>query len=830
MRALFPLPLAAALLGCSTTESLSPTPAPVDVGPSFSVTVDGEDRLVVASADGRVLLDGLPPATIAHETDPPLVGFAVRDVTTTYVTQYGSFEPTVTSKGPWRVAQKLVPSAGGGLAIQDAAGAVLARVTFSTPEDGHLVAAIAPGDGPEHHFSWGFACAAHDHFAGFGAQSLDVDHRGFTVPTWVEEQGVGKSMGDTYGPLWFLVGTRHASYYPSPELLSSRGFMLAADTPHRAVFALCSEGAKTAGRVEIDLPASVHVFDGPTPAAALDRATATFGRPRMPPRVAFAPWLDAIFGSANVRAVAAKLRASNIPTSVIWTEDWRGGDWSGDNYTLKEEWEVDTTLYPDMPALSSDLHAAGFDFLVYFNSFVYESSKAWPETQPNGWLVKHPDGTDYTFMGAKLTDTGLLDLDNPAARGWAVSKMRAAMALGADGWMNDFGEWLPTDAVTFAGPAEPRHNGYPKQWQEVAREAIDGMNDGAERLFFARSGWLGTAGIADVIWAGDQRTDFEPDDGLPTILPIGIGLGFAGVSTYGHDIAGYQSATNPPSTKELFFRWTELGAWSPVMRTHHGTQPKLEWSWQSDDETTAHFRRYAALHMALVPYLEGLAQVASVTGLPMWRGLMIPFAGDDASWGVKDEVMLGDGVLIAPVMTQGATSRGVYLPPGARWYPWAGGAAAEGGATIQAPAPLAEIPVFASEGTLVPTWPDGVMTVVHGSPQVPDASTVGDDRIVYAFLGADGSFDEAGGLGYRMKYEAPAKGSLGATWQGAPLPACAAGSPAVSCLETTADGVVAHVTGPGTLVVGAGSGGKPAAELTATGGAAERNIAWVIRR
>ena len=133
------------------------------------------------------------------------------------------------------------------------------------------------------------------------------------------------------------------------------------------------------------------------------------------------------------------------------------------------------------------------------------------------------------------------------------------MALGADGWMNDFAEWLPTDGVTAAGPSLDRHNRYPVLWQEAAREAIDGVNDGKERLFFGRSGWFGTPALADVIWAGDQRTDFQPDDGLPTILPIGIGLGLVGVSTYGHDIAGYQSATNEVPAKRLFFRWTSLG-------------------------------------------------------------------------------------------------------------------------------------------------------------------------------------------------------------------------------------------------------------------------------
>jgi sulfoquinovosidase len=821
---LLALPLAA----CSgVDETVDPAPVPVDVGGGFTVEVRDPSRLVIASGDGRVLLDGLPPAKIEEEA-APLVGFAVRDLTTTYEMQFGSFKPTVTTNGPWRVAQKLKVD-GSAIDLVDTEGKSLAKLRFEAPEPGHLIAAIDPGDGPEKHFSWGFSCSAEDHFAGFGAQSLDVDHRGFTVPTWVGEQGVGKVDNDNYGLDWFLRGTRHASQMPLPQVLSRRGYILTTETDLRSIFALCSEGDEKGARVEIDLPARVHLFDGPSPAEAIARATTTFGRPRMPPRVAFAPWLDAIFGSNNVRAAATKLRANGIAGSVIWSEDWRGGELVGTSYRLKEEWEVDPTLYPGMKSLSDDLHAAGFDFHVYFNPFVYEESKAWTETAPNGWLVKKEDGTPYTFSGAKFTQTGLIDLDNPDARAWAVKKMRDAIALGADGWMNDFAEWLPTDGFTAKGPSLARHNPYAVEWQKVAREAIDGVKDGQERLFFARSGWFGTPELVDVFWAGDQRTDFQPDDGLPTILPIGIGLGIVGVSTYGHDIAGYQSSTNPPSTKELFFRWTSLGAWSPVMRTHHGTAPALEWAWDKDQETIDHFKRYTALHMSLVPYLEGLAKHASETGLPIWRGLMLAYPEDAEVWAIKDEVMLGDGILLAPVLTAGdaggAVSREVYLPEG-KWYPWPEGAVQDSGKGV-ALVPMNEIPVFARAGAVVPTYPEGVMTLVHESASVPGPGSVGDDRVVYAFLGASGAFSEAHGLSYSIEHKADAaKATLAFSFGGSALGACD-DSKTAPCAEATPDGAIAHVIGAGVLTVKAGT--KEVAKLEAKGGSADRKIDWVVR-
>lgn len=832
----FLLPLFA-VPACGGTESQPSGPVDVGVSGGFDVSLEDGARLTVASSDKRVLIDGLPPGDVTAE-GPPLVGFAVRDVATSYEMQFGAFKPTDTASGPWRVATEVSPGKEGAavvLDLADSAGKKLAQIHLTTPEDHHLVYEITPGEGPERRFSMGFKCDAEDHFAGFGSQTADVDHRGQTVPTFVQEQGVGKAETDDYVGPWFIQGRRHSSHIPIPEYLSRRGYVLTTETNLEARFALCSESETTA-RVEVQLPVKIHLFDGPTPREALERATGVLGRPRMPPKVAFAPWNDAIFGSENVRAVAQKLRDNKVPTSVIWSEDWKGGAFDGDAYRLSEEWEVDTTLYPDFPKLADDLHALGFHFHVYFNPFIYKDSGAWDETAAQGLLVKREDGTPYVFQGAKFTESGLVDLDSEAGRAWVVAKMREAMAQGADGWMNDFAEWLPTDSVTAEGSGMDRHNLYPVKWQETAREAIDGAPDGKERLFFGRSGWLGTPQLADVIWAGDQRTTMDADDGLPTIVPIGIGLGLTGVSTYGHDIGGYQSGTNAVTNKETFFRWTALGAWSPVMRTHHGTNPSYPaanppknpdmWTWDKDAETIAHFKKYADLHMALVPLFEGLAKVAADTGLPIWRGLFLAAPEDAATWPIKDEVMVGEGLLVAPVMEAGAASRSVYLPEG-DWYPWDGGAPEKGGKSVDVTADLGEIPVFARGGTVVPTFPDGVMTLVNGSPEVPDASSVGDDRIVYVFPGKAGSFTEASGLAYALDQTEALSGALSFSLAGKAVSACK--DPVVApCVESQSDRDVLHATGPLDATIKGASGGT--ATLQVTGGAQDRKLTIVVRR
>lgn len=829
---------------CGSSKAPEPPAVSFSVGVYTVTVLPGTANVTVSGPDGSPLLSGIDTSNDVgmpqseNDDAPPMTGFAVRDLASTYQMIGGSFAVADDTTQPWQVVTRAAVT---GNQIELYAGSTtVASLAMSQGDDAnHLVVAITPGDGappattdpaaPRRRISWGFGCTPDDHFSGFGAQTWGVDALGETIPIWMSEEGIGKDLTtDDPTGIWFVVGRRHSAYMPVPEFLARRGYVAAADTAHRSTFALCSEQSDVA-RMELELPVTVNLFYGPDPHDALSRVTAHYGRPRVPPAFAFAPWNDAIFGSANVRRVADKLRVVGAPSSVIWTEDWRGGYWNDSCtipgagmpcYTLDEEWDVDRTLYPDFEQVAVDLHDAGFKWLVYFNSFVENDSAAWPETAPNGYLIEQADGGPYTFMDAKYKPASMVDLTNPAAMTWAVGKMSAAIALGADGWMGDFGEWLPTDATLAGGTGIDEHAGYSLLWQTAQRQALDQAiaTDGVQRLSFVRSGSLGTAALADVFWAGDQRTDFEVDDGLPTVVPIGVGVGLSGVSTFGSDVAGYQSATNPTSTKELFFRWTELGAWSPVMRTHHGTEPDLEWSWESDDDSTAHWVRYAQLHMALAPMMRGLAQAAHDTGVSIWRPLAVEFPSDAMSWPVADEVMVGPGLLVAPVQVSGETSRSVYLPPGT-WFPWSGGASLQGGTTVTAQAPVTEIPVYALAGTVVPTYPPGVETLTVEPAFAAQAGSVGDNPIVYAFAGAPGSFAEApdsGGLSYTLAVvpQGPT------TWNGVALAACAV-TPAAPCAQSATGQVTAYVTGPGTLVAGGAS-------LTASGGAATRALTLVV--
>jgi sulfoquinovosidase len=475
---------------------------------------------------------------------------------------------------------------------------------------------------------------------------------------------------------------------------------------------------------------------------------------------------------------------------VIWTEDWRGGEPNPlvpGGYRLKEEWDVDRELYPDFERVAEELHREGFAWHVYFAPFVATTSRVWNEAVARGALIKDKAGQPYLFASPTLGDTSMVDVTGEAGSAWAAEKMQAAFKLGADGFMGDYGEWLPTDAVLAAGNAREEHNRYPVGWQQAQRRAIDSMPDAIakNRVSFVRSGWFGSPQLVDVFWGGDQSTDYGASDGIGTVIPIGLGLGLSGISTYGHDVGGYQTNATKPTTKELFFRWTELAAWSPVMRTHHTTEPKASWSFDRDEETLAHWGRYARLHMQLFPYLYGLARDASATGVPIWRQLAFHHPKETQLWGINDEFFVGPGVLVAPVVEENKSARRVLLPPGT-YYRWEGGAPVNA-ADFVVPAPLGEVPVFVKPGTIVPMLTD--------EPQNADQAVAAQDRVVQVYCGQDGYFNEVAGATYTLQSTNTRLASPAPRANGVRLPTCANAS-ASNCAVLTTDTLTVRVRGP----------------------------------
>ncbi|MBK6683837.1 MAG: hypothetical protein IPG45_05135 [Deltaproteobacteria bacterium] len=761
------------------------SPESAQLGP-FTVELNSGPALILKQGDFQVAL-----------SDTRSFGF--RTVRANFETQYGAFRITETPAGDFRTGQALEDIEVEGdrltavvvdesqepladLVLELAGENLRLRVTNQIEANQAFVSLRADG-GP---------------ILGFGAQTHDVDHRGQIVPVFVSEQGIGKVDDDVPAEVWFLVGTRHSSYLPVPTFLAPRAqasYGVHATTMRRSRFDL---GATDPERLEVQVgEGTVELLfsPGPTPLDVLRQQTAHLGRIRTPPDWTYGVWMDAIGGTEQVRAEAQALRAAGIPASALWSEDWRGGERNGRDYILEEDWRADPVLYAGLPGLLEELHDHGFKWQSYFNTFVVEGVDVAEHLGPH--LVQTPRGEALQFDGNTFEPTGLADLYTEANRQVVRDELLAALNAGHDGWMADFAEWYPADKkdVSPSDGSDPEvaHQRYPVAWAEVNQEAVlaSGRDD---VVIFHRSGYSGSQGQAQVVWAGDQRTDFQPDDGLPTVVPIMLGLSVTGFPIVTHDIGGYASATNPPTTKELFFRWTSLGALSPVMRTHHGRSAFANWRWSSDAETVAHFRRWAELHTRLWPLFAGLGRAAVEAGAPLLRPMAFADPADSRLFGIKDQFLIGDSVLVAPVVTASTSVRAVILPKG-RWFPLEGGEAIEGGGSHQAPAPLTELPIFARAGAIIPTLPPGVMSLV-ANPAVPDLYDQPGERELWIWLGADGAAVEAGGGRYQLTSPGPVEGTVTAP---AGLTVVSTG-PRELVLEVPANGVYSLESAGGTHV------------------------------
>lgn len=528
-------------------------------------------------------------------------------------------------------------------------------------------------------------------FHGFGEQYNATNQRGEAFQLFVTEQGIGR------GPDGYRLfeGDAHTTYFPMPWYIDARGFGVLIETAYRVDVDLCATDPEVAWfEINSGDPVEMLLFHGPTPLDVIRQLGDYLGRPAAPPEWAYGLWVSSQGGRDAVMGDVDLLEEADIPFSAIWSQDWTGLRMNADGgFGVEYRWEADDELYPDLAGMIEELHSRGYRFLAYANPFVAEElDNHFPEMDSRGLLMAHPEtGESYVFT-APNGRSAHPDLTNPETQEYVQDALRAMVVdLGIDGWMTDFAEWTPLDAVLHDG-SDPLayHNLFPVDWQRMTREVMDEERPDGDWVMFARSGFTGVQAVAQIHWAGDQEATWSETDGLPTVVPALINLGLAGQPYVTHDIAGFSGG---PSTKELFQRWVELGAFTPIMRTHEGNAREENWSWERDEETTSHFRRFVRIHDALVPEIMELAEEAQRSSAPILRHMMLVFPEDEGTWDISDQFMLGEDLLVAPVLREGATSRSVYLSEGEWYHLWSGERFA-GGQTIEIDAPIGAPPVF----------------------------------------------------------------------------------------------------------------------------------------
>lgn len=475
------------------------------------------------------------------------------------------------------------------------------------------------------------------------------------------------------------------AYKNLPFYISSEGYGVFVNHTGRVSFEI---GSETVSQVQFSV-AGEHVeylyIYGPTPKAILEKYTALTGRPKLPPAWSFGLWLSTSFvtdyDEATVAGFIQEMRRRDIPLSVFhfdcfWMREYQWCDF---------EW--DPRVFPEPAAMLRRLKAEGLRISLWINPYIGQASPLFEEAKAAGYFIKRADGSVWQW---DLWQAGnaIVDFTNPVAREWFKGKLRPLLAMGVDCFKTDFGERIPLDGVYFDGSdPEQMHNLYTQLYNETVYELLN-EHSAADAIVFARSATVGGQKMP-VHWGGDNSSTYPS---MAESLRGGLSLALGGFGFWSHDIGGFEGKPDPG----VFKRWVAFGAFSSHTRLHGNESVRVPWEF--DEEAVDVTRHFMKLKARLMPYLFSKAVEATERGIPMMRPMLLEFPEDRNCWHLDEQYMLGESILVAPVMNADG-SKQFYLPAGTWTDLQSGEKLAGGWHTKQYD--FFGLPVFVREGSVL---------------------------------------------------------------------------------------------------------------------------------
>jgi len=515
---------------------------------------------------------------------------------------------------------------------------------------------------------------------GCGAQYANLDLRGKTIKNWVQEEMLGEK-----------------SYFHQPTFISSNKYFCHVDT---FAYSECNFKKKDYHELYVwEIPKKVIIGKYDNLLTTVSQLTNLLGtQPSFPDWVYDGIILGIQGGNEIVESKLKKAKDYDIKVSGVWCQDWVG-------YLLTEfgklvfyNWEYDEKMYPNLSDFISSLNERGISFLGYINPFLNVEGSLYKEASKKGYCVKNQEDEDYNINMGAFTPA-LLDLTNPKAVKWIKSIIKENMIkIGLNGWMTDYGEYLPTDSILYSGEDPKRyHNKYVVDWAKIIFECLKETGKLEKILTFNRAGFSHFAKYVMLYWPGDQIVNWDLIEGLPTTITSGISCGLTGIGNYHFDIGGFTTHGKIKRTKELFMRWAEIACFSMVMRTHEGNKPTVNWQFDSDEETLKHLSTMVRIHIMLKPYLKHLETEYQEKGIPPIRACFLHYEDDIILRDLKYQYLLGRDLLVAPVIKPNIKVWTLYLPDDSWIHLWRSKKYQKGKVKIQVP--LGEPPVFYREGS-----------------------------------------------------------------------------------------------------------------------------------
>jgi len=543
-----------------------------------------------------------------------------------------------------------------------------------------------------------------EHFYGMGDKTMHLNLRGRRVTNWaMDTYGFKKEEDPIYKAIPFYTAIH-----------SEIGYGIFFDNTFKAHFDFGSERRSVTSFWAEGGEMNYYFIFGPELIDVTRRYTQLTGTPELPPlwSLGYQQSKWSYYPHTKVKEVTNKLRSNLIPCDAIYLDiDYMDGFRC---FTWDKE------KFPEPKPMISELKENGFKTVVIIDPGIKidENYSVYNEAIENNYFCRRADGP---FMKGKVWpgDCYFPDFTNPKVRKWWSGLFQELIEeIGVRGVWNDMnepalfeinGKTFPDDVRhDFDGnPCSHRkaHNVYGMQMARATFKGVKKYNGGQRPLVITRSAYSGAQRYASA-WTGDNIASWEH---LWIATMQCQRMSTSGFSFVGSDIGGFIDHPTP----ELFVRWMQLAVFHPFFRTHSSGDHGEQEPWSFGEDALKIVRTYIELRYTLLPYIYTAFHQYVNEFTPMLKPISMFDQCDQDTLYRVDEFLMGDHILVCPVLEPNAKSRYVYLPKG-KWYNYWTNKVFEGGKEILADAPLEQIPLYIREGAVIPFYP--VMQYVGEKP------------------------------------------------------------------------------------------------------------------
>lgn len=507
---------------------------------------------------------------------------------------------------------------------------------------------------------------------GLGERFTAFVKNGQNVETWNEDGGTASQV----------------SYKSIPFYMTNRGYGVFVDSSDNVSFEVASEKVEYVGFSVPGERISYYFFYGPTAKEVIGQYTYLTGRPALPPAWSFGLWLSTSFTTnydeATTSSFIEGMFERDIPMNVFHFDCY----WMKAFHWCDFEWDKD--CFPDIRGTLKRYHDKGLKICCWINPYIAQGTPFFAEANEKGYLLQRADGKGTWQTDNWQAGMGIVDFTNPAATKWYTDKLKTLLDDGVDCFKTDFGERIPINVKYYDG-SNPvaMHNFYTYLYNKAVFNLLKEVKGDKEAILFARSATAGGQQFP-VHWGGDCFANYPS---MAETIRGGLSFAMSGFAFWSHDISGFESTATP----DLYKRWAAFGLLSSHSRLHGSGSYRVPWVF--DDEACDVVAKFSKQKCQMMPYLYAKAIEAHEEGTPVMRPMVFEFMNDPAVAYLDAQYMLGDSLLVAPVLREDSVCQ-YYLPKGT-WTHYQTGEVREGGCWQEDTYDYFSLPLYVKENTLM---------------------------------------------------------------------------------------------------------------------------------